>query len=111
MAYSRIVGQNIELMMKKKNVLPEDLAMKLGFSLTDLHRIKEGVLLVDGNEIREIAEAIGIEFSELILRRDEGEYRELLHCMGTYHDVENKDKILDYIDMYIGIEEAKVQNN
>ena len=27
MVYSRIVGQNIELMMKKKNVLPEDLAL------------------------------------------------------------------------------------
>lgn len=109
MAYSRMIGQNIELIMKQKNILPEEISKKLGYSLNDLHRMKEGVLLLDGYELREMADAIGVDSSELLKPRAEDEYRDLLHCMGTYHDVKNKDKILDYIDMYIGIEESKAQ--
>lgn len=109
MAYSRTIGQNIELVMKKRNIMPEEISQKLGYSLNDLHRIKEGVLLLDGHDIRKMAEAIGVECSELLKQRDETEYRDLLHCMGTYHDVKSKDRILDYIDMYIEMEESKAQ--
>lgn len=106
MAYSRIVGQNIQLVLQQKGLRLEDLAQQLGYSLIDLHRIVEGVLLIDGDEIREFASVLKVELSELLNQRDETEYRGLLHCMGEYHDAKNKDKILDYMDMYIRIEEA-----
>ena len=106
MAYSRIVGQNIQLVLQQKGIRLEELAQQLGYSLIDLHRIIEGVLLIDGNEIKEFANILKVELSELLDQRDETEYRGLLHCMGEYHDAKNKEKILDYMDMYIGIEEA-----
>ena len=106
MAYSRIVGQNIQLVLQQKGVRLEQLAQQLGYSLIDLHRVLDGVLMIDGDEIREFANILKVELSELLDQRDETEYRGLLHCMGEYHDAKNKDKILDYMDMYIGIEEA-----
>ena len=106
MAYSRIVGQNLQLVLQQKGISLEQLAQQLGYSLVDLHRIQEGVLMIDGREIKEFANTLEVDPSELLEQRDEMEYRELLHCMGEYHDVQSKEKILDYIDMYIGIEEA-----
>jgi len=106
MAHSKIVGQNIQLVLQEKGIHLEDLAQQLNYSLVDLHRIVEGVLLIDGNELKEFANALKVELSELLDQRDETEYRGLLHCMGEYHDAKNKEKILDYMDMYIGIEEA-----
>lgn len=107
MKYSRVIGQNIELLMIRKNISTEDVASKLGFSSDDLQRIKEGRLMIDGQEIDMFAKILGVNVTELLEQRDEEEYRELIHCMGTYHNAENKEKIIDYIDMYIGIEEAK----
>jgi dissimilatory sulfite reductase (desulfoviridin) alpha/beta subunit len=106
MAYSRIVGQNIELMMQKKGIQASMVADKLGYSEIDIHRIKEGVLLINGNEIQDFAEVLDVETEELTTIRDEDQYRPLLHCMGSYKNVDNKDKILDFIDLYISLEEA-----
>lgn len=106
MAYSRIVGQNIQLVLQQKGISLEQLAQQLDYSLIDVHRIIDGVLLIDGNDIKEFAKILKVELSELVDQRDETEYRGLLHCMGEYHDAKNKDKILDYMDMYIGIEES-----
>ena len=107
MEHPRMIGQNIELTMRQKNISNEQLVAMLGYSEMDIHRMQEGVLLLSGSELEEIAEALGVEMCELTEKKDESEYRELLHCMGNYHDVVNKDKILDYIDMYIEIEEAR----
>lgn len=106
MAYSRIVGQNIDLMMRKKGIQASMISEKLGYSERDVHRIIEGVLLVDGTELKNIAGVFGADVQELLKERTEEEYRELLHCMGTYKSTENKDKILDYIDLYITLEES-----
>lgn len=103
----RLIGQNIELVMQKCAISDGQLASMLGYSDMDVHRIKEGVLLLSGRELEEIAKALNVKLESLLERREESEYRELLHCMGSYHNVENKDKILDYIDTYIEIEEAR----
>lgn len=107
MKSSRVIGQNIELVMQEKCISNAELASKLGVSELDIHRIQEGVLLLSGNELTEIADALGVEICELTEKKEESKYRELLHCMGYYQNAENKDKILDYIDIYIEIEEAR----
>lgn len=107
MKHSRVIGQNIELLMKRKKISTEDVPSKLGFSFDDLQRIKEGRLTIDGQEIDMFADVLGVNVTELMGQREEKEYRELIHCIGMYHNMENKEKIIDYIDVYIGIEEAK----
>lgn len=106
MKYSRVIGQNIQLAMKNRKVTFSQLKNKLGYSERDLHRILEGVLLVDSSELTKFAEVLGVQLSQLTENRDEECYRELIHCMGDYHDGSNKDKILDYIDLYIELAEA-----
>lgn len=103
----RLIGQNIELVMRNNTISDMQLASMLGCSEMDVHRIREGVLLLSGSELENIAKALNVSPENLLERRSESEYCELLHCMGSYRNVENKDKIFDYIDTYIEIEEAR----
>ncbi len=103
----RLIGQNIELVMRKSAISDGQMASMLGCSDMDVHRITEGVLLLSGRELEDIARVLNVSPEYLLERRTENEYRELLHCMGSYRNVVNKDKILDYIDTYIEIEEAR----
>lgn len=106
MAYSRIVGQNIELLMQRNGIQASMIAEQLGYSEIDVYKIMEGSLLITGSEMCEIAEVLHVDIAELEMTRDEEEYRPLLHCMGNYKNVESKDKIMDFIDLYIDLEEA-----
>lgn len=107
MEHPSLIGQNIDLLMRQMDISDEQLASMLGYSEMDIHRIKEGVLLLSGSELLSFAQAFNIEPEELAKKRAESEYRELLHCMGNYHSAVNKDRIFDYIDTYIEIEEAR----
>ena len=106
MKYSRVIGQNIQLVLEDSGITFSQLREKLGYSEKDLCRILEGVLLVDSMELDKFAKVLGVELGQLTEPRDEKQYRELIHCMGEYHDVSNKDKILDYIDLYIELAEV-----
>lgn len=103
----RLIGQNIELIMRNNAISDMQLASMLGCSDMDVHRIRDGALLLSGSELENIAKVLNVSPENLLERRAESEYCELLHCMGSYHNVGNKDKIFDYIDTYIEIEEAR----
>ena len=52
------------------------MARKSGFSSNDLQRIKEGRLMIDGEEMDVFAALLDINVTELLEQRDEAEYRE-----------------------------------
>lgn len=106
MSYSRMIGENIQLELMKRGISIQEIAQELGYSEMDFHKIVEGVLKIGRREISEIANSLGATFEDLIEVREEDEYRQLVHCMGSYEKAETKDKILDYIDMYIELQEA-----
>ena len=107
MSYLRAVGNNITLEMKKKNISISSLSEQVGLDRQDLVRIIEGRLVVFPDILRIIADALGVSVEKLEQPRESSQYDELVHCMGCFTKPENKDKILDYIDFYIGIQEAK----
>jgi DNA-binding Xre family transcriptional regulator len=106
MKTSRIIGQNIALTMEEKKVGVHSLCQKLEISEADLHRVQEGVLMLDSSTLKRMCAELGVSLETMMEQRPESEYRKLIHCMGKYQNPENKEKILDYIDLYIAMEEA-----
>ena len=106
MRYSRIIGQNILLAMNENNISMSYMLENLDYTEKDMYRIIEGVTLIDSQELDNIADVLGVDVDELSTPRDEAQYREIMHCMGEYHNSSNKDKILDYIDLYIKLAEV-----
>ena len=105
MKESRIIGSNINLSMKKRGFSQKQMADKLGMSEEDILRIISGRLLLTGSEIKKIAEVIGVDAVQLVEKRNDEDYKDLIHCMGKFHKIDNADIILDYIDTYITLAE------
>lgn len=100
----RVIGQNIQLQMNSKGYSIEELADRLGYSVLEVHRIIEGNLSVPLQTMKKIANELSTTLKNLMEEKDENEYKPLLDCMGSYKNASNKDKILDYIDLYIQLE-------
>ena len=105
MRESRIIGNNINLIMKRKGFTRNQLAEKLGILEEDILRIMSGRLLLTGNEIKKVADILEVKPQELVEEKNNEEYKELIHCMGRFDRIENVDVILDYIDTYITLAE------
>lgn len=100
----RVLGQNINLLMKKAGLTEEELSNVLKYSIVDVYKILEGNIILSANEIKNIADALSIKAEEIITSRSEQEYKVLLNCMGDYKNPDNKNKILDFIDLYVQLE-------
>ena len=109
MRYARTIGNNISIELKKKGLTYEDLAKETGYSVDDIHRIVEGYLLLDSEDMDLFSLKLGVSKAQLLNERNLDEYRGLIHCMGEFHDYTNVEKILDYIDDYVIMEHMKEQ--
>lgn len=107
----RILGQNISLQMKKAELTEQKLAENLKCSVMDIYKILEGNIILSINEIRKIADIFSVEVDKIITPCVEQDYKQLLNCMGDYEDPTNKNKILDFIDLYVQLETTVNQNN
>ena len=107
MSYLRTIGDNISLAMKQIGMSIESLSDSAGLSVYDLRRVIEGRLMLSADELSRIAVGLNTTVADLRAKRPQGDYSGLIHCMGHCNNLDNRDKILDYIDFYIGIQEAK----
>lgn len=102
----RTIGNNISLELRRNSFELEEFADGIGFSLTDIHKLIEGRLYVPPILLKEIAEKLGVTRERLVEYRGAEEYNTLLHNFRDFKSEENKDLVLDLIDMYADLEEA-----
>ncbi len=105
---TRVIGNNISLVLKQKGISSNYIADKLGMSEKDVLRILSGRLLLSGNELNDIAGTLDVNSDELLQERDSEEYKKLIHCMGSIKNQDNVERILDYIDSYITLREDSI---
>ena len=98
MSYFRSLGA----LLKSKVNSTKDFADATGYSLTDAGRIFDGRLFLSPNQMKAVADAIGITLEEMLNH----EVREPIECMGEFSNEENKEMLLDYIDRYIDLKES-----
>lgn len=106
MITSRKIGQNIMLEMMNNGLSFEEMSSKSKYSINDLYRIVDGTLLLSSDDMKYIASLLGVAPDKIIIERSDDDYKSLLHCMGTYQKEENKDKILEYMDVYALLSEG-----
>ena len=107
---ARTLGNNITLLLKQGGIEIPEFAKALGYSVEEVQRLRDARLYTTEEDIQDIAGYFGISEEELYIPR-EGEYigEGFLHCMGSFKDEMNKEKILDIFDMYADLKEAVIQ--
>ncbi len=83
-----------------------ELCSKLGFSSSDLQRLKYGRLSLTPAQIKSAANIFSVEVSDLINYKNSYSYKGMVHCMSAFSSQEHCDEILDLIDAYIDLKEA-----
>lgn len=100
MRYSRIIGYNINKIIKQKNIKKSEFASNLNYSDSDVNRIIEGRLVLTPQDLFDIAEKLNVSIEDLI--KD----KKYSGCMKKFINKDYREKILDIIDMYIDLKEA-----
>ena len=103
---SRIIGNNISLELTKQSIDIIEFGKKIGFSVSDVHKLVEGRLFIPPFQLSKIADALGITKAEVIENRGMAEYNSLIHNFRDFQNEENQELVLDLIDMYADLAEA-----
>lgn len=110
---TRILGNNINLLLNQRGIKYEDFAKALGYSVSDVHRLCDARLGTSTEDIKDIAQFLEVEESGLFVDKGEKAYvgDGFMHCMGEFKYIENKYKILDIFDMYCDMQELLAMND
>ena len=103
---SRIIGNNINLELKKQSMEMQDFGNKLGFSLSDVHRLIEGRLFIPPTQLSKIADILGITKEQILANQGMQKYNSLVHNFRDFKNEENQELVLDLIDMYADLAEV-----
>ena len=63
--YARIFGRNINDRLNAKDILLDEFAEYMGYTMTEVTRLIDGNLLVTINDMNKIADFLGVKISEL----------------------------------------------
>ena len=106
MENARIIGRNMQLIANEKNISNSDLASQVGISEIVLNKLFDGRAALVPKTVLRICKVLNVDFDELTRKRDESEYKRLIHCMSDFDKMENCDKIMDIIDAYCDLVSA-----
>lgn len=103
----RMLGVNIFTLMQKADISREKLAEQLGYTYRDIDicRLIEGRLLLPPAELLKIAEKLNTTKDILVHYKSDGSVPELQY-MKEFSDSDNLDKILDFLDEYVELQES-----
>lgn len=104
---SRIFGNNLQVFLKNKDLQPELLAERLGYSVQEVRRIMDARLFLTMEEKQDIADVLGVTIDDLYQIQDDKTYEMAgcLECRGEFSHPEHKKKILDLFDIYCDVQE------
>ena len=103
---SRIIGNNILLELRDKSIEVESFSSNIGFNEVETRKLTEGRMFLPPFQIKKIADALGVSVETLVNYRGSDAYDDLIHNFGKFKNVENRELVLDLIDMYADLEEA-----
>lgn len=109
---NRVFGNNVKFVIVNKQLDERTVAEHLGYSKYDLWKIMDGRLFLDEEEKGEIARELQTTVEELYMPKEEEKYQQVgcMECRGNFSKAENKQYILDLLDIYCDVQELIVED-
>lgn len=99
----RNLGRRIYSVMLANSISFEYISSRTGFTPMEFSRILDGTLCIPLSKMKEIARELSVDLGVLVDKN--ALCKSYIHTEGVYKDLGNIDKILDYIDLYVDLEE------
>ena len=108
---SRVFGSNLRFYLRQKEMQPQQLAERLGYSEYEIQKMMDARLFLDKQEQEQIASVLEISLDTLYEPLGDACYESAgcLECRGEFSTAENKKEILDLFDVYCDVQEVLVE--
>lgn len=105
---SRVFGSNLRFYLKQKEMQPQQLADRLGYSEYEIQKMMDARLFLDKQEQEQIASVLEVSLDTLYEPLEDECYERAgcIECRGEFSTAENKKEILDLFDVYCDIQEV-----
>ncbi|MCF0237032.1 MAG: helix-turn-helix domain-containing protein [Sphaerochaetaceae bacterium] len=108
MAELRQIGYQVYKYLKDYDISYSQVANTIGVSEHAVKNIVDGRYYLTMDELKAIAKIKDYDVNKFFEYEPSCNYPGLVHCMSSFSDSENCDKILDYIDLIASLEETIV---
>lgn len=107
---SRMFGNNLRVYLNKREMEPEQLAERLGYSGQEVLRIMDARLFLTAEEKEQIAAELGVTVEALYEDQEDRIYESAgcYECRGEFSEPSNKKTIFDLFDTYCDIQEVLI---
>lgn len=103
MRKARIMGNYIQYLAEREGVAITDLANTLDCTPLKVYELYKGLIYPTFSQLLRLAGIFGVSVQELI-DGDLNEYNQtVVHCVSDFENNENKERILDIIEIYFDI--------
>ena len=97
----RLLGSTIRKLSTDNRISEEKMQEVLGCSYDQVSAIYDGRVFPSFGDLQQLASLFGTTVEEMI-HGDEAYYEaNVVHCMGTFEDTNNREEILDIIEDYL----------
>lgn len=102
----RLIGNCIEKLIKEQGLCTKKVAKAIGVRDNSFQKVLNGRMFLSFEQLEQLAKLLSVTIEELLNGDLEHYNQTIVHCNGTFENEENREEILDIIDMYITLKEA-----
>lgn len=103
MQKARMLGNNVQWLADRENVSIEELSSLLNCSENQMRAFFKGRTFASYPQIQILAKKLGVSVATLLEGNEDVYKRTVVHCMNSFDDDSNREKILDIIDDYMDV--------
>lgn len=106
MQSARMFGNYVNFLAKKNHLSHSDLSRALECSDLQLESLLKGRAYASFAQVSKLAELFHTTVEKLLAGDPKQYNTAVVHCMNTFQDPDNREKILDFIDDYVDVVNA-----
>ena len=110
MQSARIFGIYVNFLAEENHLSHSDLSRVLGCSDLQLNALLKGRAYASFDQVRLLAELFHTTVERLLSGDPQRYNATVVHCMNDFHNPENREMILDFIDDYVDVVDTVKQH-
>jgi len=99
-------GNMIQMRMEEKQSTHEKLSQALQSEESEVHMLYKGRLYLSLEQLNALSAFLNDDIEALMVGNEEYYDKKMVHCMTAFTNIENREKILDFIDSYLDVYKA-----
>ena len=99
----RLIGNMVQKLSKEREINDDSMCEKLDCTMNQYQSFLNGRMFLSFKQLEMLANYFGITIDSLLDGDCEYYEKNIVHCMGNFENLDNRETILDIIDDYLSL--------